>query len=512
MQMDWYSPMIGFATTLAAPPPALEGERLFREWSGTGRFFLPGTDDPCWGSVRFRPGAPIELTLSGNLFGGRAPGQPIDVPVLHGMLTEGHVCTFFDCYCTVAINHDADGQEHCRTNISTKLGMVGGQFSSAEECVADSVKVRFSHVDQWIGSPYEVDSDLTGDRTTVLFRQPDLDADLVFRGQRVRLVLGCRRPLPWSIPPGGFNWSFEYHLSLEPEVPQAVSWYLDLAGALREMLVFLVGSGVYVLDIIGQTAGDEDGATLRPLLPVTVPRAVRLDVTLFSTRFEELPERFPSMVEAWFKNRERFGVPLAAYAELACADGISRTTLILRVLQTLEHLYSLLWPEDSRSLPKDAFRVLFEWFGENAFSALEEGCDRGDCEEKAAALKEDLDVLVGRFGGLNNVSFRTRLERLFTAIPERELMPILSNPRDLDEALPDLLKRLGATRHYLTHFGEKQRDQALLGTDLEGAALTCWAVLSFWLAKSLLGMSDEEAGDVALSAKKAAFLVAPEGL
>jgi hypothetical protein len=507
MQMDWSTPMIGFGTSLATPPPALKDERLLREWSGSGRFFLPGSDQSCWGLIRFRPGAPIELALSGNLFGGRAPGRPVEVPVLHGVLTEGHVCTLYDCYCTVAFNQDADGREHCRTTISTRHGTVGGHFSAVEKCIASSMRVRFSHVDQWIGSPYEVDTDLSGERTTVLFQQPSLKADVVFREQRVSLAVGCSRPLPWSIPPGGLRWNFAYHLSLTPEAPQHISWYLELASALREMLVFLVGSGVYVLDITGQTESAEAPTTLWPLLPVTVPRVVRLDHTLFSTRLQELPDRFPSMVRSWFEHRERFAVPIAAYAELACSDGISRTTLILRALQTLEHLFGLVWPEDSRCLPRDAFSVLSDWFGEYAFSALEKGCGA-----EAASLRPDLDVLIRRFGGLNNVSFRTRLEKLFSAIPERELMPILANPKNLAEALPRLLKRMGATRHYLTHFGEDLRADALLGEELEGAALTCWAVLSFWLAKSLLGMTDEEAGDLALAARNATFLVAPEGL
>jgi hypothetical protein len=126
------------------------------------------------------------------------------------------------------------------------------------------------------------------------------------------------------------------------------------------------------------------------------------------------------------------------------------------------------------------------------------------------ALEGTKRILLPRIGGLNDISFRSKLEQLFEQIPARELMPIVNNPRSLEQFLNEFIPRLEATRHYLTHYDPDQRALAFEGGEIQDAALTCWAVLTFWVA-TLLKIESEAAGDIALQAKKAMFLVSPHG-
>jgi hypothetical protein len=73
-------------------------------------------------------------------------------------------------------------------------------------------------------------------------------------------------------------------------------------------------------------------------------------------------------------------------------------------------------------------------------------------------------------------------------------------------AIGKFLRSIETTRNYLTHHDKRQALGALFGDDLQEAVFCCWAVLNFWLAKSL-GLDDELAGDVAFAAKRAMFLV-----
>jgi hypothetical protein len=88
------------------------------------------------------------------------------------------------------------------------------------------------------------------------------------------------------------------------------------------------------------------------------------------------------------------------------------------------------------------------------------------------------------------------------------LMPILNNPDEPEIAIKEFAKGVATTRHFLTHYNERQARQAFSATDLRRAVSPCWAVLTYWLAHRL-GIDEERAGKMALKAKKAMFLTVP---
>jgi hypothetical protein len=86
------------------------------------------------------------------------------------------------------------------------------------------------------------------------------------------------------------------------------------------------------------------------------------------------------------------------------------------------------------------------------------------------------------------------------------LMPILGNPRNMNEALREFFVHLIPTRNYLTHFSQDVTQQVFQDDELENAAVVCWGLLTFWIARHL-GTDEDHAVDMALAAKNAMFLV-----
>jgi hypothetical protein len=90
-------------------------------------------------------------------------------------------------------------------------------------------------------------------------------------------------------------------------------------------------------------------------------------------------------------------------------------------------------------------------------------------------------------------------------------MPLLDNPGNPDAYLDEFLRRVEATRNYLTHFSSKLKADAFDGKDLERAALQCWAVLLFNIS-FFLGVREEVAGEIAWAGRKSMFLVGPDAI
>lgn len=293
---------------------------------------------------------------------------------------------------------------------------------------------------------------------------------------------------------------------IRPESRQNLDWQLDVASSVRDIFIFLVGSGVYTLDVVGLPDRSENRQTpiFHVNLPVTVPRVVRYDSDYFLTRHRDYHEEIPGLIKTWFERLDDLSVVIGMYRELLTSDGASHTTILFRTVQTLEHLYGLLWPNDSRYVKKATFKRLVLWLRNNFPSELEHVPT-----DEIRRLEANKEIIMSRIGGLNDISLRSKLERLFKEIPAAILMPILGNPPDFGVCLSRFLERLDATRHYLTHFSEQQKALAFFNNEIEDAALVCWAVLTYWMSREL-GFGIAQAGCLALKAKEAMFLVHPK--
>lgn len=505
MHLGWYTPQIGFATSQATPPPALASERLMTKWKATGSFWRPETPEAVyWGTITFLPGVGSKIELDGNILGRSLRTYPSELPVIFGRLFDGAPISCFACWCVV--DTFITDRENFRSQISTQLSVIGGHWMNPGECRPDCLKLKLSHLNEWFDAPYDIRYKRGSiDKCLLIFRDDRLVADFEFKGEKAHLESFCGRSILSEVYPDGRNWQYSHYLVIRPESRQSLDWLLDVASSVRDIFVFLIGSGVYTLDVVGLSDRSEDGQArvFHVNLPVVVPRVVRYDSDYFLTRHRDCREEIQNLVKEWFRHLDNLNVVIGTYRELLCSDGASHTTILFRTVQTLEHFYGLLWSDDSRYVKKATFNRFIGWLREHFPSELEHVPP-----EEMRSLEANKEVIMPRIGGLNDISLRSKLERLFKEIPAGILMPILGNPRDLNEYVSCFLKRLEASRHYLTHFSEQQKSQAFSVDEIQDAALICWAVLTYWMSRKL-GLDCARAGCIALKAKNAMFLVHP---
>jgi hypothetical protein len=508
MQMSWGSGPGGFASSVRTPPPILQGKPLFQEFSTTGQFWLPSNPDRVlWGSLTFKPGDGVNLALDGDLLGENTSHGGVFLETVHGRTFNGNLCTLFRCT-SYADTYFGGVTRLFRSNVSADY-LVGGElFSSLDQCVLSSVYVQFSHLDDWFEAPYRVRHKRGGfKKGLVTFIPNDFEIRLHLEEQAFTVKLFCGRTIPSHATRDGVCWTYFYKLYLEPTHPQPLLWYLKVISHLRGCFIFLIGAGVYTLDLDAalperQTENGREGypeQRVKIYLVVDVPSVVQVDPAHFSTRYQRLKDQFPSLVMQWFEQRDELLAVTRAYSETLINDGSYEETIFLRVVQTLEHFHGLLFASETY-FTKAGWVNFLDWLRDKFPDSIREDTAM---PEGFASIR---DLVIQRISALNKLSFRSKLNQLFRQAPGHALMPVMGNPADLDAAISGFLRSVEVTRNYLTHYDPTQEKHALTGEKLQEAISFCWAVLTLWLANKL-GLDDATSRSMAINSKRAMFLV-----
>jgi len=362
--------------------------------------------------------------------------------------------------------------------------------------------VTFSHLNEWIGAPLDInyiDSDLNCGE--VKFSPEQLSVDLVHGATAFRLSLFCGRTIPITASSGELKFTYEYKLYVVPRDRQTLAWFLEVVAVLRQLLMFVIGNGVYTLELTLMPSAEPQSNIVQVYPVVGVPAVVRLEAHYFNTQFRDIHAWFPAAAVAWFAKSVELEVTRDAIGNLLLVDGIAAEGVLLRIAQALEHFHGVAFPAATKYVERATWREVLRW--------LRSGLDTiwpDDSTSERSKLSSHWNVLAERIGNINELSFQSRLEQLCRSMPDHDLMPLLGNPRTLEEGLESFVTKVAATRHYLTHFDEAQRTKAFPLNDLEKPTLQCWGLLHAVVAR-YLGLSDRFASDLALGAMHAEFFI-----
>ena len=474
-----------------------------KEIETTGEFWSPAKPARrFWGTLKFRPGEGVILWLNGNFEPRPFPGRGMDVPVLNGRLFNGAPCTILDGFCQVETFLTESGH-HFRSEIAARQMVLGLELGNADDHEFSGMSIRFSHLDEWFDNPLTIDfPNRSFEDASIKWLPDSFDASVDIDGVITRIQSFCSRSIPTIASREGATWAYNYKINIQSEELHSLEWFMKAASSLRRFFIFMTGTGIYTLDcsMFAAPGGDRHQA-LPVYIPVAIPAVVRPEPRYFSTRHQAVRGVLPDLLASWFSKELQLSAVVNSYTDALLLDGTSPDSIFLRTVQTLEHFHGLLWPEESLYVAKPVWKKFLRWFKSSFPAELPEVAERD-----MLGLSSVKDIVVNRVAWLNNSSFRTRMLQLFRSMPGRELMPVLGNPANLESHLDQFILRLEATRHYLTHFSDKQRRLSFTADELEAVTLQCWAVLTFWLAR-FLELNEELAGDMALQASKAMFLV-----
>lgn len=212
---------------------------------------------------------------------------------------------------------------------------------------------------------------------------------------------------------------------------------------------------------------------------------------------------FPDILNSWLNKRHELEIVSNTIVEMLCGDGATPNTILLRTLQTLEHIHGLLWPDHTRYMSRRTFIALLKSIKNRFPNEISDFS-----AEEMKEITTNRDIIINRMGALNGVSFRSRIEKILREVPLNKLMPIINNPIDFDKFIVDFLDNIEASRHYLTHYNVDQKEKFFKRHEIENATILCWSILIYWVS-TIVGIDQNFSGAIALKSKGSLFLTRP---
>ena len=515
MHIRWVSSKEGFGHLPRTPPTTLKEEQLLKKWKSSGYFWLPDRpEDKLPGEISFIPGQAIYISIIGSFKSLPQFGVSDLCKVINASLANGLKCTIVDSIYFPETFFTKE-KPFFRTRFQSKLLIAGIHFECIENFSIEEIGIKFSKVNNWLECPYSIKFiDNNYEETNFQFKPVALNVPTQFQKKSFVLSTFCERtiPLPDQDPGGEISWTYQYVLIIHPSEPQNLLWFFKLTLSLRNFFMFLIGSNVCTLELSGslpslKSKPDDNPREVRVYAPVYFPRLEENNEG-FSTYYSKIGKKFNTITETWFEKYNDIEEVMRGYAELVQNDGAQKESVFLRIVQILEHFYGYLFKESKKYLPKKYWKYI-----QNEFQYALDGLlkkNEGPAPNQSEFMTEDLKkTILNRISSLNKKSFRSCLTELFNGIPKSLLLSIFRNPsEDIEKVVGDFLKSVENTRNYLTHFDAKLKRRCFSERDLERATLICWAVLNYWIAKTL-NFEEKTSSNIAMISLQALFIVSP---
>lgn len=495
----------GFLNPRRPPPEVLREFSLFKEFDIAGEFWRPSYENErIPGQLFIIPGGSVHLSLMGSFENG--PKKKTSYPILNGRLATGVPCTLIDIWGHV----DAYGMNPASyiTQLHCDFFIVGGEFSKEEDINVDFLDIHFSHVEKWFKPPYDLVINRDSSEHLMCFQPDEAQANITWKEKQCKLNVFCSRTVPLGVGhrETKFNYAYRFHLSSKEKYH--FSWFLEVASVLRECFMYLIGTGIYTLEIKMAENFNEESDSESHSEPkqymiyfgVDVPSYIRTDSSLYCTRYDKLKDLFSGFIERWFENRSKLDVVVSSYKEILLNDGAYEDSLFLRIVQTLEHFHGIVFDKANKYCSKTEWKAFVDWFQKNTPEP-----DKTDLDIPLEKLESLREITLNRLSGLNSLTLRSRLENLFDGVQSGCLWPAIGNPDEPRQHIKEIIQEIEDTRNYLTHYRQKLKSKRAVDRDLERNTALLWGLMAYWVGK-FLKLPETELDEIAFKSTHAMFL------
>lgn len=470
--------------TLSHSDPArqkLIAHELHSEVSFDGQFWFPDLPEQrSAGRLNLSPGGRVELRLA-SWPTGDSPETFALVEVVHGELANGEICTLLSGFALI--------ETFAYSGFSPVLvygltAIRGAYLDSYESPKLRGISIKLTHVNEWLGSPYELaETPLSSRRYNIEYEPVEFNVGFTLSGAQAKLSLFCERTIPNRITPSGAQWPYWYRFDITTETPTTLRVLLEAGSRLRQLISILMGQAVYTVEL-GAHVDDSPGIHLITRQVDTTNRELVIHAFRLATSFQAIRKAFPTLAARWLNEYSSFSTAAKAYTDILLGEGGYLESIFLRIIQTLEQLHAEFFPDNNKTLPSQAWKSLSLSLSNHLHSLAPYG-PLDNWEQSKESISR-------RLGSLNQLSLKMRLTELLNTIEENHRKGLIYNPSPGDHGAEDFVTRLVLLRNNLSHQGFLDAQSQ----NLEGHTLYCWAILTYLIA-SRVGLDDVVAKSMA---------------
>lgn len=304
----------------------------------------------------------------------------------------------------------------------------GGHLADESEPTIASGRLAFSGLKNWL--PFRPSVEDNHEAFKLVYQKevpPLVDVYSSATKSRIKLEVCPRLESKQS---GEYKSTHESCVIIEPDGPQSLSWFLELAHRFENFFSLLLGTSVGLLSVAVRIDDKTGWFVGRPRSRIQKPDAriwIRYDGA-----------QLASAILHWLDSLEVFRpFEALAYGTLRNSKLFVETEF-LSLAQALESFHRV--TDNAAIVEQEEFEKILASLQKN-IAAL---C--GDCEI-ASRLHESVQYA-------NEPNFKERITRLFSRISKQNLQRLVGKPREFEQTLRQ-------TRNFFTHPGIKKQSKVL---------------------------------------------------
>lgn len=420
------------------------------------------------GILSFKNEKKIVLELLGSLYDkhGFSDEKLFHPKIILGATDNGYLCTLYQ---NVESKSQLNSSGIHKSIIESKFLLVGKHFQAEEKIKFTSFQVNFTNLESWlVKRPFTLETPSQNDQSEwrLIHKWPEefqakleeinsviqSTHDFATDGDRIRDVI----------------WKSRAYLKINPENEQHLKWYWEIIYDLCNLLTLLIGETTYILQL--KAFGDEieisPGKTIKEPIELYFSQNklnLKEDIHPFQMiiSFPVVGDMIDQVLAQWFLKAKtlRFTYDLffgtfynpSMYLQFHFLSLMQAIESFHRVTRTGKYLNDKEWKPFRDQLANKLPVELDRWHKESLKSRIKYG---------------------------NEYSLRKRINDLLQSLDENTLSLLSPSANYFTNDIVN-------TRHYLTHYDDELKDNALEGADLYWANQRLRILITILLLKEI---------------------------
>jgi len=394
-----------------------------------GKFWLPSDAEHRVSGTLVCHAGRFELSLIGTFDRSGFVNPALDRADIILGATNGGNCTLLRTHQTNAEQKFFSRGIHvARTTFAATYVFVGNHFESGSDVEFAEMEFGFDLLEAWVGHhPFSSEREETeaGRRVALarhVFEEP-FEIRLADAAATIRLnhTLSERGELFRS-----FTWEQRAGLRLQPDTPQAWTWFEQQLSELRRLLTLLCGEPAVLERALGRSRDAERLDTEVFVPDATEPRRDRAHPVEMLLPRDALGDDLPAVFSSWFEKRDLLQTAAGLYFGTLYNPRAPLEFQFLALTQALESLHRRL--------------VGGQYVSDEEYAAVADALVAALPSSAPAGLRDSLKARL-QYG--NELSQRRRFKELVDLVGRQAAV--------LVDLHGDFVQRVVAQRNYLTH-------------------------------------------------------------
>jgi hypothetical protein len=423
------------------------------------------------------PRTQIELKVFGSLTANLKSPEGQQPQIIHGVYETGYSCTLLDCYRTNITSGLSSVLQVPETTYVVSHLLTGIHSLNFETQNFTSISLNIKHLEEWVGiAPFDYSSNSNSLFSVEYTHPPELCMNLQSIDAQIK-TQGSLNHTFGSIRNCRANYTC--YLSLTPNSPQSLKWFLDKIFQLQQLFTLMIGE-IAEINVLSATTDEElESIQIYSFVGTHTPDQNELHPVQMLAPAVSLGgcENALKVIDVWFEKTEKLHSAFDLVFSIVFGARMYVENQILNLTQAFEALHRA--THDGSFMSEKEFKKLIE----PVLRAIPEDMDSSHRDSLKARIKWGWEY-----------TQRNRLKELIGEAPPNVLKVFAEGNSNYKR----YVDKITETRNYLVHRDESGESTAMTNEEM-AEAIYRMKIVIFSLLLIQLGISSERVDNLILA-------------